>query len=283
MRAVALLAGMFFAVVGLPAGAQDAAKSNIIFGKSVETVPMAEWEIVAQGRAEQTGARVLIAAGTAELEKAPPNASRYDSRTYHFPTGQIRLLKFAKNKGGVIHQITFETELFVLKGSATVGVGGKDVEIGAGDAVSLPSGVLRSKPNAAEDTEVVLFTVGHRGDAPKAVLVRGKDTPAQELKGDPKASGQAKVSVQRYALDGNSIRVASLKGPGKTGVATPAGDVLLYVTSGRMKITVGDETKEVTAGDAVREEAGKPTYWEVLEDSSFVATDAPHVITPAKK
>ena len=39
--------------------------------------------------------------------------------------------------------------------------------------------------------------------------------------------------------------------------------------------TIGDEVKEVAAGDVLREQAGKPTHWDVLETSSFIATDAP--------
>lgn len=260
------------------------AESNVVFGKSVETIPMAEWEVVQQGRAEQSGPRVLIAAGQTDVEKAPANAARYESRTFKFPTGQIRVLRFKKGSGGVVHQITFETEIYVLKGSATVDVAGKTTELRAGDAVNLPGGILRSRPKAAEDTEIIAFTVGNAAKDPKAAVIRGKDVKSEEIKGGPKAGmGAAKVAVQRYNFDGNSIRVAKLKGPGQTAPATPAGDVLIYLTSGRMKITVGDETKEVAAGDALREEAGKATHWDVLEPSTFVATNAPSIITPAPK
>jgi quercetin dioxygenase-like cupin family protein len=71
------------------------------------------------------------------------------------------------------------------------------------------------------------------------------------------------------------VRVARLKGPGKTAPANPATDVLIYLVKGQMQITIGDEVKEVTAGDVLREEAGKPTFWDVRQDSMFVATNAP--------
>ena len=65
--------------------------------------------------------------------------------------------------------------------------------------------------------------------------------------------------------------------------ATPAVDVLVYLVSGRMQITIGDEVKTVSAGDALREEAGKPASWDVLEDSVFVATNAPLRRAPQEK
>jgi quercetin dioxygenase-like cupin family protein len=264
------------ALLAAAPAAVEARPSNIRFSADVPVVPMAEWEIVQRGAAEQTGARVLIAAGPDEIARAPKDAVRYLSQTFSFPTGSLRVLTFTKANGGVLHQITSETQLYVLKGSASVGVRGVPTEIRAGDAVNLPSGVLRSIKGRAEDTTVLAFTVGTAVAEPKAAVVRGKDTPDKPLTEGPKADGaSAKVSVQRYVFDGNSIRVARLKGPGKTAPVTPATDVLVYVASGRMQITVGDEVKTVSAGDVLREEAGLPAFWDVIEDSMFVATNAP--------
>jgi quercetin dioxygenase-like cupin family protein len=287
MERRSVLAAGAVALVPLPVLAQGApvapaAKpSNILFAKDVPIVPMAEWEIQQQGRAEQTGARILIAAGEAELAKAPDNAVRYTSQTFAFPTGSVRVLTFTKAGGGVLHQITSETQLYVVKGSATVGVMGVDTEVGAGDVVNYPSGVMRGKKGAAEDSTVLAFTVGNSLKAPKAAVVRAKDTPETVIAEGEKSGPQgAKVSVQRYTFDGNSIRVARLTGPGKTSVATPATDVLVYLVAGRMQITVGDEVKTVTAGDVLREEAKLPTHWDVAENSMFVATNAPAPGTP---
>ena len=280
MRLWMIAAGVLVLSPALGAAQMDKPESNVVFGRSVETVPMAEWEVIQQGRAEQSGPRVLIAAGKADVDKAPAEASRYESKTFKFPSGQIRVLSFRKGGGGVTHQITFETEIYVVKGSATVDVAGVSTELRAGDAVNLPSGILRSRPKAAEDTVIVAFTVGNTNTGAKAAVVRGKATKAEAVKADP---GAAKSWVQRYTFEGNSIRAARLKGPGMTPTATPMGDVLIYLTSGRMKITVGDETQEVVAGDALREEAGKATHWDVLEESTFVATNAPAIITTAQK
>ena len=109
---------------------------------------------------------------------------------------------------------------------------------------------------------------------PKAVVVRGKDNPSAVIEAGEKAGeGPAKVSVQRYAYDGNSIRVARLSGPGRNATAVPKVDALIYLLSGRMNLHLGDEVFEVKAGDALREPAGIPVFWDILEPSSFIATN----------
>ena len=50
---------------------------------------------------------------------------------------------------------------------------------------------------------------------------------------------------------------------------------MVYVTSGTGKLTVGDETRQVSAGDAIREEGAKVTHWEVEGQLTFLASDAP--------
>ncbi|HEY6645038.1 hypothetical protein [Povalibacter sp.] len=267
--------------------AQDAI---FIPGKSVTPVPMAEWDIVQKVVGEQTGSRVLIGEGAAGVARAPAGASKYEAKAYKFPTGAMRVLTFRKSDGPVIHQITFETELFMLQGSAEVTVLGKKVVLNAGDAVSLPSGELRNmKPK--EDTIVLQAFVGSTAEKPVAKVVRGKDLPtttiaqwqsdgkwttvrtADEVRKAPKEA--ATYSVKRYPFDGNSIRHARLK---KGGVTAPTGyevDVLIYIAKGRMIRYEGDQVFEVVAGDVLREMKGETGYWELLEDSEFIATDAP--------
>ena len=283
--AVALAVAVAVAVTALApalAGAQNQTDaSNVVYSKDVPIVPMAEWEIEQRGAAEQTGARILIAAGHDELAKAPANAARYDSQTFQFPGGNIRVLKFTRQNGGVLHQITTETQLYVIKGSATVGVRGEQVAIGAGDVVNLPSGVLRSLPGKAVDTTILAYTVGSAMRDTKAGVIRAKDTPEAAIgAGEKSGVAGAKVFVRRYAYDGNSIRVARLTGKGQTTPATPKEDVLIFLLSGRMQITIGDEVKTVAAGDALREQMAKPTHWDVYENSSFIATNAPKAAAP---
>lgn len=271
-------------------------KGNVVFipGKSVAAVPCAEWEAPAQN-AEANGAPLRIVMGKDSVDKAPATASRYESRVYDFPSGSIRTLTFKKGSGPVLHQVAFETEILLLQGSVTLtplfGVKGPTVKVKAGDALYFPGGMLRN-PKPSEDTVMLLFQVPSTAASPKFAHVAGKDLAevetvqwmqdgksvtarnAEEVKSAP--ANAARFKVKRYAFDGNSIRYATLRKGDKTNLGvTSRNDVLIYVPKGRLRRTEGDETFELVAGDALREKLGNPGYWDVLEDSVFIATDAP--------
>jgi quercetin dioxygenase-like cupin family protein len=234
---------------------------NVIMGAHVPWVPMAEWE-TAPGQ-------VSVATGAKEVAKAPKSAVKYRAKTFALPDGTIHLLEFTKKGGGVLHKIGTETELFVLKGDATVGVNGADEMLGAGDAVNIPSGVLRGKPGDAEDATVFVWNVGSTVKTPASAVVRGAD---QKEMGLPAQPGQASVKLKRYSLDGNSIRYAVLTGPGHTPANTHDTASVLYLLSGHMRLTMGDTVTDIKPGDALIEPVGVSTSWEVLEPSSFLST-----------
>jgi mannose-6-phosphate isomerase-like protein (cupin superfamily) len=165
------------------------------------------------------------------------------------------------------------------------------VKVSAGDALYLPSGVL-TNPKPAEETKLLLALVSNTGKKPKSMIVTGhglaanetvqwqdagKDmtaTKPEEIKKAPKDA--ARFSTKRYVFDGNSIRVATFKKGGRTGtVTTGRTDVLMYIAKGRLRRKEGDQVFEAVAGDAIREKLGNPGYWEPLEESVFIATDAP--------
>lgn len=266
--------------------------ADLIFipAKSAQVMPLAEWDVVQKVVGEQTGARVLIGEGAEGVARAPRGASKYTAAAYKFPTGAARVLTFRKSDGPVIHQITFESEILMLQGSAEVTVLGKPVKLSKGDAVFLPSGVLRNmKPR--EDTVVLQFFVGSTAEKPRSSVVYAKDLPETSLaqwesegkwitartpEEQSKAPNEAaRYSVKRYAFDGNSIRHARLKKGGRTAPAKYDVDVIIYIAKGRMIRHEGDEVFEVAAGDVLREVKGATGYWELLEDSEFVSTDAP--------
>ena len=279
-----------------PAAPLPRIPADLIFipAKNARELPMAEWDVVQTAVGEQTGARVLIAEGGATFAGAarvPEGASKYTARAYKFPTGAARVLTFRKNDGPVIHQITFETELFMLQGSAEVTVRGQKVRLNKGDAVFLPSGELRNmKPR--EDTVVLQFFVQSTSENPRASVVYAKDvteTPIAQWQAEDgtwqtartpqdvrRAPSHAGVYyVKRYVFDGNSIRHARLKKGNRTAPATYNTDVIIFITKGRMIRHENGQTFEVVAGDALREVKGATGYWELLEDSEFIATDAP--------
>jgi quercetin dioxygenase-like cupin family protein len=269
-----------------------------IGGNEAITAPMAEWEGVLGG-AESGVASNRIAIGK-DVAKAPPTASHYESKTYQYPSGALRTLTFKKGEP-VYHQITFETSIYVVKGTVTLvpllGQTGDPVTVKAGDALYMQSGVLKS-PASQDETILLLAQVGSTTPTPKKSIVLGDSATAnisyQWQEGDKpmsaskpediaKAPANAlKSEVKRLAFDGNSIRIASFKAGGKGNTFTiTRTDVLIYIPKGRFRRTEGSQTFELKAGDTTREKIGNPGFWEPLEDDSiFIATDAP--FDPAK-
>lgn len=249
-------------------------QGDLVFipGKDVEAVAMAEWEAEAAG-ADGGAAPLRVASGEA-AKKAPATASRYTAKTYNFPSGAYRVLHWKKGDGPVIHQIGFETEIFVAQGSVTLAplfaVAGPKATLKAGDALFMGNGMLRNlKPG--EDTVLITALVSGTSKAPKSAIVRAKDAKPSDG-----AQGTARWSINRYDFDGNSLRLVNFKKGGRldTGVTARA-DVLIYVTKGRLRRTEGSATAELRAGDALRERLGNGGAWELLEDSQLLATDAP--------
>jgi len=286
-----MLTSLVVALFSISATAQVPADLIHIPRNEATVVPMAEWEVPNPNAGLDSLPRIGSAAGQAAVDRAPDYATRYESREYIFPMGMLRILAFEKDAGPLVHQITFETELYLLQGSGTVGVGDKQEAIVAGDAVFLPSGVLRN-PNPTEDTIVALFTVSNTADNPKSMIVRGAELDSM-LIAQYMRDGEAKTAVKeedleaapedagrflltRYAFDGNSIRRANLFKGGKTTPTTNSNsDILIYITKGRMRRIEDGVTYDVSAGDAIREEYGKSGYWELLEESEFLATNMP--------
>ena len=270
-------------------GAQDSAKRDeamprhVIRSKSAPVRPMAAWT---------DGATLRSASGKEAVAKAPPSASRYESKAYKFPSGTIEVLTAAKD-GAVLKQIGAESQLYVIKGTAEVTVAGAVTPIAAGDVVSQPSGVLRS--TSADGAVIVAYTVGSSSAQPKSTVVRGKDVAdiklAQWMKDGKQVNSQSDAEfaaapadaqihmTKRYEFDGNSLRVPFWeKKKGSPDVVNtpvvPKETALLYIWQGEGRFTYGGQINEIYAGDALEEEAGVPHGWVVKESMKFTATDA---------
>lgn len=261
-----------------------------IAGADVKSVTFAEWEVTGP-----RGTTVPILFGAA-LDKAPKNASFYDQKTYEFPTGQIRVMTFRKDKGGVTHQITAENAMYVMKGSVTIEVGGKPVELKEGDAVGYPSGIVRGKGDAT----LVVWTVTGTAlnEASKTTVVHKKDakigksaewdeggkrvranTP-EALKKAPKDA--IRLQVDRYEIPGNSIRVAHNYKGGPTSDAGGPIDALILITSGHLTYFEDGKPFDAYPGDAIREAGGHKNHWIRHEDSSFLAISTQPIGGPVK-
>ena len=265
-------------------------QGDVIFipGRDAVTTTLAEW----QDPKVATGP-FRIAASKQALERAPKEACRYEAKTYNYPSGSIRVLTFKKG-GPLHHMISFETEILVLAGSATLtplpGLAGKPVTVKAGDALFLPSGNFTA-PKLSEDLVLLTFLVSNTKKDAKASIIKGSDLKAtvsmeweeggkevnartpEEMKKAPKGAHQ--LTLKRYVFDGNSIRHATLKG-GKSGnFKNTRVDVLIYIAKGKVRRIEGDQTLELVAGDTIREKLGNPGWWEPHEETIFIATDAP--------
>ena len=262
--------------------AQDVSH-QILRGKDIPVVPMAGW---------MDGTAVKSANGKDAVAKAPASASRYQSKTYKFPTGTVEILT-AEKGGALLRQISKETQLYVIKGAGEVGVAGAPTPIAAGDAISRPTGVLHS--TGADGIVIVAYSVGNAAPQPKSMIVHAKDVPdvvlgqwmrdgkliaiktAEEA---AKAPPDAQIHLtKRYEFDGNSMRVPywdKKKGSPEIvgGPAIPKLTALFYLWEGRGRFTYNGQVTEVSAGDLIEEEADVPHAWTVLETMRFVATDS---------
>ena len=93
----------------------------------------------------------------------------------------------------MVHQITFETEIYVLQGEVTVDVAGKPTTLKAGDAAFLPSGIMRK--DAAD--EVVLAT----GPETEQRIARGDIAGIQPGTTSPMPPGMAAVLSKQELAD----------------------------------------------------------------------------------
>ena len=203
-------------------------------------------------------------------------AVKYRSKTFALPTGTIRILEFRKADGGVRYRLGSEKEFYVVAGSVQADIKDRTETLAAGDTVNLPTGTLTSPPDDARDTTLILYTVPNASKTPVGGAVFSKDAKQALPPPAPAKDGGvgAAISIKTYGFDGNSVRVIAMTAPGTTPVTTHEADSIVYMLSGRMKLTLGSETRLIKAGDAVREPAGVPSYWEVIEDSTFVSTSA---------
>ena len=226
--------------------------------------------------AQDDGARNIIAAKAAK--------TRGNDITYAWPTGEIHALHFKKGRA-IQHQLTTETELYVIAGAVEVTVGDKVETVNAGDAAFKPSGVLKAKG----DTRVLLYNVGTLKDAPPKVI-RGAEaiiTPAASwteagkmvLARKPEDIAQAPAGAAHwmtklYDFGGNAIRVVTFKG-GASGAAVTQSGALVYVVEGKIGRHEGPESAVLKPGDAVRVTKGLLGHWDAVDTAVYVHTNAP--------
>lgn len=232
-----------------------------VMGDDVYVVSASENPVIPMAAWDDRGGMVKMAAG-AEASKAPSNAVKYTAKQVIWPTARVRVMMFDKDTGGVLHPITDETLLYVLSGSATVGVGDDTVTLAEGDVVSFPSGALRNAGMAADAT-ILTWT---------APSLTGETTPTHVSGASVEENDMGAIALKRYQFPGNSVRAVKLRAGNSTGANSAKTDSLIYVTGGPMTFNQNGEAFVVNEGDFIREVAGLEHFWNVTSDSGFVTT-----------
>lgn len=189
----------------------------------------------------------------------------YSLKEVHWPTGTVKVLRFAADDGGVLHSITDETTIYVLEGRVQASVNGEDAVLEVGDVASLPVGLLRNPEEGPTDARVVAWTTPSLVEGASPSVVRSAEV-------DTRVILEGLLGVRRYNFPGNSVRVASLSKGLKTSPGTAPTDSLIFVTKGSMEFFQGGKKHVVGEGDFIREVAGVTHHWNVTSDSAFVTT-----------
>jgi quercetin dioxygenase-like cupin family protein len=225
----------------------------VVGGANLPALEMAAWN-------ESGEVKTATRAATAD---APSNAVKYTAKQVIWPTGRVRIMNFDESHGGVLHPITDETLLYVLSGSAEVGVGGKTASLLAGDVVSFPSGALRNPGGKPSSASIVTWNVPS---------LTGENTPTHVKGADVQEGGGGAIKLKRYTFPGNSVRAVKLAAGGSTNPNSAKTDSMIYVTGGPMTFYQEGLEFIVDEGDFIREIAGATHNWSIQEDSGFVTT-----------
>lgn len=269
----------FLAVALLISSSAFAAESEsdyVVRRNTVQPQAVAEWE---------TGATANIAVD-AEAKKAPANASRYTERAYVFPTGSVRILDFDKN-APVFHKVTTETALRVMKGSIEIDMDGAKTKLNEGDIVQSPKGVFRGAASQ-NDTQILLWKTTSKVANPKTGIIRadaakptfsaeweenGKSVRAATPEDLAKAPKDAmRLTVMRYELDGNSVRVVTSVNKGVSSTTSGKIDGIGYITFGNAILVENGKEYPIGPGDVFRQVGGATHNWKRGGDVQFVST-----------
>lgn len=227
----------------------------------------------------------------------PYDAARLQVKVYTFPTGEIRAIRFPKGVRTHRHVNLTDTILYGWQSHRVQFVNDIATIAGPGDFALHQKGVFHSGEEIRRgdgiDLEFAMNIDGIHND-PTGFWSLAKDHPIQpaaswmdkgqyvEAVGD--AAAQAPADAARYTIrsapfpDYPAREVRLTKGtiiPSRD----MAKDRLMFVLSGKLKITANGKDYLLISEDAARAERGKDFRIEALEDAMFVQAFVP----PEKK
>lgn len=215
----------------------------------------------------------------------PYDAAKVTLKLFNFPTGQLRKLYFSDGTKTPVHFNHDDIILYSLGTSQLEVVGPETFFSHPGDASLHPTGVMHYSQTVIPGwrAEFAFKTQNRSGLDP--ISLTGRDKAVHQVT-EWVEGGQRKVAYDKKDLTGARSTAKIFQFPGyelieehlpkgnMLPVHMASGERLLYILSGRLKVTAGAESGVVAAGDMVRIAAGKPFAREALEDSVVVDVEA---------
>lgn len=232
----------------------------------------------------------FINAEAGSKTEIPYDAAHLQVKVYTFPTGEIRAIRFPNGVRTHRHINQTDTVLYGWQARRVQFVNDMATLAGPGDFALHQKGVLHSgeeiRRGGGIDLEFAVTIPGRHND-PTAYWSLAREHPVQPaatwrtngryVEAIGTAAAAAPADAARYR-----VRLADLPGfPAREVYLTkgatipsrdPDSDRLMFVLSGKLRVTAAGATHTLVSEDAARAERGKDFLIEAVEDTMFVQT-----------
>ena len=239
----------------------------------------------------------FINAEAGSKTEKPYDAARLKVKVYTFPSGEIRAIRFMNGVRTHRHINQTDTILYGWQANRVQFVDDAAVVAGPGDFALHQKGVDHSgeeiRRGGGIDLEFAMTIPGRHND-PKGFWSMAHDHPVQPAATwrtggrDVEAIGDAAASAPAHATR-YRVRVADIPDYGAREVYLSKGttlrtvdimrDRLMFVLTGRVRITVAGSAYTLVPEDAASAEHGRDFQIEALEDSMLVQASLPPAAT----
>ena len=220
----------------------------------------------------------------------PYDAARIGLKLFNFETGQVRLIDFDDGTRTPLHACKHQDALFYgLTATQIEFVNNAVHHAHPGDASIHPEGTVHHSETIIGGTRVEFGFAPQGRSGRDLVAIPGRDLTLHHVADRVVDGGCVRVWADEALMDGapgeGAYRAklfqlpayAILEAHYPTGSAVAAhinaDEKIVYVISGRLQITTGDETGEIGAGDCYRMAAGKTFAREALADTVLIEVD----------
>ncbi len=223
--------------------------------------------------------------------KPPADAALLHIRIFTFPTATIREIDYPPENGPT-GPSKEDVISYLISGHMIQTVGDKSGDLRPGDASFHSNGIPQTK-KVLEPSSLVSFVIPRSGPpAPEdTIFIAKSSAPEKQLAWWMNPDGKpgyffepnldkAPPGATRYSnRDFDFPRFPMAEAHFPKGSATKqhgeAGDGLIYVLKGKVRMWVGEATDVLVTGDVMREPAWVPHHYEALEDTVILRIAAP--------